>query len=397
MKKYLYPANIMTVKKDFESWSVIACDQFTSNAAYWKECRSLTDGKATAYDLILPEIYLEKDNSRLIATVNDNMNRYLASDVFTTYENSMIYVERTQPDNRVRHGIVGMVDLEDYSYEKSAKTLIRATEQTVPERLPVRIEIRKNAPLELTHVMLLINDPDDSVISVAKNSKGEIPKIYDFDLMQGGGHIKGYLLNEKYCDMINAALAMLAKGSDPLLFAVGDGNHSLATAKECYRLDPTPLSRYALVEVVNIHDQALDFEPIYRVIFGVDTGDVISEAKKFFASEITPDTQNITIITKEGEKIIAAPKDGSLPVSQVQRFLEDYMSNHTGCFIDYIHGIDEVNELCTKENTVGFVFDTMKKSELFESVSAGGSLVRKAFSMGEARDKRYYLEARRIK
>lgn len=384
-----YPADILLPKQNFEKWSVVACDQFTSEPEYWKETERLTKGCNSAFNIILPEAFLSNDNTERINCINANMQKYLDNGVFEEYKNAMIFVERRLPKGKVRYGIIGAVDLEEYDFNIGSKSQIRATEGTVLSRIPPRVEIRKEAPIELPHIMLLIDDIKRTVIEPLKNAKLET--LYDFDLMQGGGHLKGSLIPKEMQEDILGSLSALSseQGENPLLFAVGDGNHSLATAKTCYTEDPDNLNRYALVEVVNIHDEALEFEPIYRVLFNADTKDFISALEAEF---------------KEGEKTIEwfTANDGGkvytsgLTVASLQDFIDRYLKANPSVTCDYIHGTKSTLELAKKENAIGLIFDGMDKSELFPFVKDKGSLPRKTFSMGEAESKRYYTEARKI-
>ena len=396
MKKYAFmPADILLPKTGFEKWATIACDQFTSDETYWKNTETFVGDFPSALKLILPEIYLDDEPKKRIESINKTMRQYLDGGVFEKYCNSMIYVERNTSDG-VRKGIVGLINLNDYDYRKGSKTLIRATEETVLERIPPRVKIRKDAPLELPHVMLLIDDPEFQVIEPLNTRKKVLKKIYDFELMQNGGHISGYLLSQKDCDQVGEALDMIAPPSDDrFMFAVGDGNHSLATAKECAKLTDCPEAHYALVEIVNIHDPSLHFEPIYRVVFNVDPKILIDDFNKNFVPD--PNGQHFTIVTKNGIREVSVKASAKLPVGTLQPYLDRYLKNNPEAKIDYIHGEEEVKRLCSAENTVGFIFDGMKKSELFDAIKTDGSLPRKTFSMGHAADKRYYIEARKIK
>ncbi len=396
MKKYLYPANILLPKGDFEKWAVVACDQYTSEPDYWNAVDSFVGNDPSALRITLPEIYLSDNVEKRIDTVNENMKKYLESGVFDTFENSMIYVEREISSGEIRHGIVGAIDLTEYDWHPGAKSLIRATEQTVIERIPPRVEIRKNAPLELPHILILIDDPENKVLGALSSSKDDMKKAYDFSLMQSSGHIEGYFIDEDAQVKINEALAELIS-DDGMLFAVGDGNHSLATAKECYTRDPSELSRYALCEIVNIHDDSLVFEPIYRVVFGVSTEDVLSSIEKHFGAADENSGSKVHLIFGDTEKDIYINTNGSLTVGALQDFIDKYISEHDGASVDYIHGEDVVESLSRKENTIGFIFDGMKKSELFPAIVHDGVLPRKTFSMGHASDKRFYIEARKIK
>ena len=397
-----------------EKWAVVACDQFTSEPEYWARVEETVGEAPSTLNIILPEVYLAETETRLDG-INARMLDY-EKEILQSREDSMIYVERTQSDGTVRHGIVMAVDLEAYDYKKGAKALIRATEATVIERIPPRVAIRRGASIELPHVMLLIDDPEDKVFSVPKAANGEV--IYDFELMLGGGHIKGSLISKEDKDRISKALdslilpeAMLEKYGDdqlaPLLFAVGDGNHSLATAKATYEELKAKIgdaaadhpARYALIEVVNLHDGALKFEPIYRIMTGVDPEDVISSLTAYINTlDGTADAQSIDYLYGDIKGTLAVEKPiQQLAVGTLQIFIDDYIKSHEGAEVDYIHGEDSIKALTQKPNSVGFVFEGMAKDQLFKTVIFDGALPRKTFSMGHAVDKRYYLECRKIK
>ena len=403
-------------KTSFEKWSVVACDQFTSEVGYWHKAEKIVGDAPSTLNMILPEVYLEETADR-IPKINETMEKY-AADMLVSYPDSMIYVERTQSDGTVRRGVVMAVDLEAYDYTKGADSLIRATEATVIERIPPRVAIRRNAPLELPHIMMLIDDPDRTVIEPLEMGKcGEI--VYDFELMLDGGHIKGSLIDDAHKAAIAEALVSLVTPENmkkkygsadlaPLLFAVGDGNHSLASAKATYEELKAKLgaaaadhpARYALVEVVNIHDDALKFEPIYRIVEDVNFEGMLYELKDYsMALGGKAKRQKIKIVLGgeiRGEICVEYPEQ-QLTVGTLQTFLDHYLKIHPQAKIDYIHGEDSVRELTRKTNTVGFLFDGMEKSELFKTVIFDGALPRKTFSMGHAVDKRYYLECRKIK
>ncbi len=419
MKIPFRAGNILIPKKtDMTKWSVVACDQYTSEPEYWNEVTKIVGDAPSTLNLTLPEIYLEEsDVNERIKRINENMNKLLAEDFFNELEDSMIYLERTQSDGKVREGLMGIVDLEDYSYEVGSQTLIRATEKTVIERIPPRVKVRENAKLELPHIMILIDDEKKDIIESLKNKVTETDVVYDFDLMQNGGHIKGYKLNSDVINEIGTKLDKLAdkdyfekkynvhdKGI--LLFAMGDGNHSLATAKACYENLKKTMSkeeylnnpaRYALVELVNLHSSALEFEAINRVVFDVDSKKLVEELTKYYTINEKGNGQEFELITSDGVKklYIENPKS-NIAVGSIQIFLDEYLKNNSGK-IDYIHGDDVTKELTLKGNNVGFIFKPMKKEELFRTVILDGALPRKTFSMGHSYDKRYYLEARKIK
>ena len=409
----LIPKNI-----DMYKWSVVACDQYTSEPDYWNEVKNIVGDSRSTLNLILPEIYLEEsDVSKRIENINKSMEQMLKDDIFTEYKDSMIYLERTQNDGKVREGLMGIVDLEDYSYEVGSQTLIRATEKTVIERIPPRMKVRENALLELPHIMILIDDDKKDIIESLKHKVSDKDVVYDTDLMQKGGHIKGYKLDKETIDEIIRKLELLAdkdnfekkydvKDKGVLLFAMGDGNHSLATAKACYeKLKETMSeeeylnhpSRYALVELVNLHSLALEFEAIHRVLFDVDVNDLLESLYKYYDINENGNGQKFELITKNMDKTlyISNPKS-NISVGSIQLFLDEYLKSHKGK-IDYIHGEDVTRELGLKDGNVGIIFDAMAKEDLFKTVILDGALPRKTFSMGHSHDKRFYLEARKIK
>ena len=413
-------ANILLPKNtEMEKWAVVACDQYTSEPEYWKEVENIVGDAPSTLKITLPEIYLEQDNvQERIANINKEMDHLLSTDFFKTLDNSLIYLERTGADGKVRKGLIGMVDLEDYSYEKGSQSLIRATEGTVLERIPPRVRVRENASLELPHVMLLIDDEKKEIIEGLTDKVTSEDVVYDFDLMQNGGHVKGYKVPENLMDGIFKGLEELAdkdnfeakynvKDKGVLLFSVGDGNHSLATAKACYEnLKKTmseeeaknSLARYALVEVVNLHSDALEFEPIHRVVFGVEPAKMIEEFEKYYDVSRTPGEGQKVEYVYEGKNetlYIKNPKS-NLAVGSLQMFIDTYIKEHGGN-VDYIHGDDVTKELGSKPGNIGFLLPPMAKTELFKTVILDGALPRKTFSMGHSYDKRYYLEARKIK
>jgi len=393
--KNFYPCDFLLPKSDFEKWAVVACDQYTSEPEYWAETKKIAGDKPSALNVILPEVYLSDDDSEQIEKINSNMKKYLEGDVFNCFENTCVYIERTLNDGRVRRGVLGLIDLEDYSYVKGSKALIRATEETVLERIPPRVNIRKGASLELPHIMLLIDDINRTVIEPLDGKKASFDVLYDFDLMQNAGHIKGYALKDEALEGVQLALDNLANASsDGFLYAMGDGNHSLASAKECYNQGKGP--RYALAEVVNIHDASLEFEPIYRVLFGVEPEKVINDFVNSLGGEYEGEGAQKFICTYGNKtKEISVKGTGKLCIATLQSFLDGYIKN-TDIKVDYIHGENSVCELSKKKDTLGFIFSGMEKSELFPAIIEDGSLPRKTFSMGHADDKRFYLEARKI-
>ncbi len=401
---------------DMQKWSVVACDQYTSEPAYWEAVQSFVDGAPSTLSLVFPEIYLEEADADLrIQTIDRTMDDYVKSGILKETGPCFVYVERTLKDGRVRKGLVGMVDLEAYDFAPGAKPPVRATEGTVLERIPPRVKIRKDALLELPHVMLLIDDAKKTVIEPLAQKKAEFTKLYDFDLMMDSGHIAGYQVSKDAANAVHSALDALGdkdafykkygpQTGDVLLFAVGDGNHSLATAKTCYEAVKAEIGeaaakklpcRYALTEVVNLHDAALEFEPIHRIVFGVCPEDFFAALKSFYELMPGASEKSFTLILngKKQDYTIKNP-NFNLTVGCIQAFLDDYQKTHD-IKVDYIHGADVVESLCGPD-TAGILLPGMEKDDLFKTVVLDGVLPRKTFSMGEACDKRFYLESRKI-
>ena len=418
MEKCFFASDVLMPdfnKYDAKKWAVVACDQFTSEPEYWEKATAIVGDAPSTLNMILPEVYLSETEKR-VPTINETMHTYIR-EVLVSHKDSMIYIERTQSDGSVRHGVLLAVDLEKYEYTKGASSLIRATEATVIERIPPRVAVRRGAEIELPHVMLLVDDPEKTVIEPLASSS-DLRVAYDFELMLGGGHIKGSFVGKSEQARIEAALMALVtdekmaqrygkEGIAPLLFAVGDGNHSLASAKAAYEEVKAKLgadaenhpSRYALCEVVNIHDEALKFEPIYRVVFGVEQESFLAELRKY-ADSLPGEAEAQTVEYFYGEgnegKITFNHPVQQLTVGTLQTFIDAYIKEHKGVEVDYIHGEGSVMALSKKEGAIGFMFGGMEKNQLFKTVIFDGALPRKTFSMGHAEDKRYYLECRTI-
>ena len=418
MSAYFLPADILL--PDFEkysgtAWSVVACDQYTSQPEYWEEVKAKVGDDPSTLNMILPEAYLDQREDRIPA-LHANMDLYV-KEVLINHPNSMFYVERTQSNGKVRRGLIGMVDLEQYDYNKGSRSLIRATEGTVLDRIPPRLDVRRGASLELPHVMLLIDDPEKTVIEPIAARTETLQTVYAFPLMQQSGSVVGRLVDSVGIGRISNALEKLispervraryGEGIAPLLFAVGDGNHSLATAKAAYEEIKAAHgdsalyhpARYALVEVVNLHDDALHFEPIYRVMFNVDPNDVLAKLEQYsfeLSGSAAPQQARFLSATRRGTIHFGAPAE-QLVVGTLQTFIDAYLAEHPEATVDYIHGSKTVEALATKERAVGFLFSGMEKSQLFSAVMRDGALPRKTFSMGAAADKRFYLECRKIR
>ncbi len=400
---------------DPQKWAVIACDQFTSEPEYWQAVSNLVADAPSTLHMFLPEVYLSESEVRLpaIRRAMDQARQTL----LLPHADTMVYVERTQSDGAVRRGIVLAIDLEAYDYRKGSSSLIRATEETVLERIPPRVAIRRQASLELPHIMLLIDDPKGTVIEpLTHHIRGQV--AYDTELMCGGGHLRGIYPDGAQMKQIERALDALItpdameerygkKGLSPLLFAVGDGNHSLASAKATYEELKEQLgaeaaaehpARYALCEVVNIHDPALKFEPIYRVLFGVDPQEVLHALSVYTATLLgDAPAQSTRYIHADGEGTVSIPRPvRQLTVGTLQDFIDTYLKDHPEASVDYIHNEDSLRHLAQKEHAIGFLYDGMAKTQLFPTVMFDGALPRKTFSMGHAADKRYYMECRAI-
>ncbi len=387
-------------KENWSKWAVIACDQFTSEPEYWQAAEQAAAGAMSTLGLILPEVYLGTPAEQVRdSEIQKNMGTIC--DKLRLYPNSMIYLERTLPDGKVRRGIVGKVDLEEYDYSPASKSAIRPTEETVVERIPPRVAVRRRAAVELPHVMLLMDDPENRVIAPLAEKKAEMELLYSFQLMQGGGYAAGYRI---YGNVQSVLLSSLAdyetQRQGSVVYAVGDGNHSLASAAAYYAELKDTLgaeaakahpARYALVEIVNLYDPSLEFEPIYRLLKNCDAADVLAELEKSAAGVGTT-----TAITRTGERTVTLPGGHALDVGCLQMFIDGYIKSHPGVVCDYIHGADSLRTLAGAEGCLGFFCTGVDKENLFPYVTANGSLPRKTFSMGEAKSKRYYLEARKI-
>jgi len=416
------PADILLPQDcEYSKWAVVACDQYTSQPEYWSRVERYVGSSPSALRLILPESCLDGPNVETdIMEINNTMTRYLREGRFRELPNALIYVERTLKNGTLRRGLVGAVDLERYDYEPGTATAVRATEGTVMSRIPPRVAVRKNAPIELPHIMLLCDDPEKTVIEPLSRRKDKMTVLYDFDLMEHSGHLAGWLLDGESMALVAGALQVLntpqalrarygLAGDEPAFqFAVGDGNHSLATAKECYERQKRYVNedkwedlpaRYALCEVVNLHDDSLEFEPIHRVAFHVKGKDLLGTLLQAFpgAHEGEGEGHTIHYVWAEGAGAVTIPHPAhQLPVGTLQSFLDDYIPAHGGG-LDYIHGADVAAQLGRGSGNMAFLLRAMGKEELFPTVLHDGVLPRKTFSMGEAHDKRFYLEARRIR
>ena len=418
---------------DLTKWAVIACDQFTSEPEYWQKVEALVGDKPSTYNLILPEVFLEKPGEAArIKIIQEKMLDYLQNNILEPRE-GLIYVERTV-DGKTRRGLMLCLDLECYDFTKGSASLVRATEGTIVERLPPRMKIRTGAALEIPHIMVLIDDPQRTVIEPVEKAKPGLEKIYDFDLMLASGHLTGYAVSESLEAQVVASLRGLAnpeifaakysltREKPVLLFAMGDGNHSLATAKAVWeRMKPEVgldhPARYALIELENVHDEGLNFEPIHRVLFGLKKNIYAALqqyfGKNFSLAHVASSEEMIRRVdnARGPKQAIGVVSDGGwvsfgvieidhpasvLPVGTLQTFLDTFLQEHGADRLDYIHGGESVCKLGAQPGNAGFYVPGMHKSDLFKTVIQDGALPRKTFSMGEAREKRFYMEARKI-
>lgn len=419
---------------ELAKWACVACDQYTSQPDYWNKVEQIVGDSPSTLRLMLPEIYLEKEGeAERIVNIRKAMKDYMAEGILENRGEGFVFTRRSV-DGKTRNGLVVALDLECYDYSKGSTTLIRATEGTIVERIPPRLKIREGAPLELPHILVLIDDEKKTVIEPIAEKLSEIEQLYDFDLMMEGGHIEGWLVNDE--NMVKSVIDALTALVDPnkygtemppLLFAMGDGNHSFATAKANWEKLKATLpeeerinhpARYALVELENVHDDGIVFEPIHRVVFNVNVPAFLDSLKaklkeqngecdiEFYACENcmakaekeAPDGAHVIPVIIEGKKGLIMVKHpvAQLEVGTLQNALDILLKQTEGASIDYIHGEPVVNELGSKPGNIGFLLPPMEKSAFFRTVVFDGALPRKTFSMGEAHEKRYYLECRKI-
>jgi len=423
---------------DLSRWAVIACDQFTSEPEYWQRVKEFVGQAPSALNLIYPEVYLgEAQADSRIAQIRKHMQLYLQNKIFGEAL-GFVYVER-QTDSGIRKGLMVCLDLEHYDFTKGSKSLIRATEGTILSRIPPRVKIREGAPLEIPHIMVLIDDAENTVIGPLTVQEASLKKLYDFELMMGSGRVSGYRVDDGRLEKgivsglqaladpkVFAAKYGLKRGTPILLYAMGDGNHSLATAKTIWEKTKERATnkeavmrlpiRYALVELVNLHDPALVFEPIHRVIFDLVPGrNLIGDMERYYRGRFrytecqSPEEvmamvdrqkgspHRVGLVTSTGFGAIEVFKpDSNLPVGTLQNFLDAFIEEKGAREIDYVHGTEPVIRLGSRSGCAGLYLPAMDKSELFKTVILDGALPRKTFSMGEAREKRFYMEARKL-
>ena len=393
-----------------DNWAVVACDQFTSQPEYWKEVREQVGDKPSAYHITFPEAELGKNEDARIASINDHMKRYLEGDVFRRFPNAYVYVERRLFDGSVRRGVVGVIDLEEYDYQSDAASAVRATEQTVVVRIPPRVRIRRGAALETSHVMLLMDDASGRVLDSLEKKKAALPQVYRFSLMQGGDAVEGRLVQGKDAEALDAALEAYEQdtrerfaetGKAPLLYAVGDGNHSLAAAKTCWeRLKQARPelagtqhpARYAMVELQNIRDACQKFEPIHRLLTDVPVNKLLLAAKDVCGPG------GLLVDWQAGERqgtLFLDKGKGTMAVAILQPLLDRFL-HESGGSIDYVHEEDTAVRLAKRIGSIAFLMPKISKDDFFRGIVMDGVMPRKTFSMGHAWEKRYYLECRRI-
>lgn len=399
---------ILLPSKDIDptKWAVIACDQFTSQPDYWERLDDLVGDAKSTLKLIYPEAYLERDDKEArTQAINDTMQEYLAQGVFSEVED-FVLVDRQITDGRHRIGLMISVDLDDYEYTPFNTALIKATEKTVVERLPARIAVRKGASIELPHIMLLMDD-DKDILGQLYANRDSMDKLYDFTLNMGGGRLVGYRVKDS--EKVRSRLEELASGEvskskygveQSIMFVVGDGNHSLATAKECWEnikktLTPeqtlTHPARYALCELVNLHDSSLEFSPIHRVMFNVG-----EEFISYLQDRLVGDDTTIANY-KDKQYLLHINSSPSDAIADIQQAIDDYLATHSKAYVDYVHGEEYTLDVARSNDAVAIFMPTISKQSLFGYVARRGVLPRKSFSMGHAEDKRYYMEAKLIK
>lgn len=417
---------------DLRRWAVIACDQYTAQPEYWQQVQQLVGDAPSTLQMIFPEAYLSQaDAPARIARIQQTMRRHLDEGRLLEHAGA-VYVER-RIGTRVRRGLMLELDLEHYDFRPDSTSLIRPTEGTIVERLAPRIEVRRDASLELPHILVLIDDPAGTVIEPLAAERTQLQALYDSELMLGGGRVAGFAVDAARAERAVRALAALgdptafaarygvAAGTPPMLFAVGDGNHSLATAKAIWEQHKAQVgaehpSRYALVEVENIHDAALDFAPIHRLLLGV-SADLRQALAQAFGAHLTLSEQPSAQAMRERVQAAPAPHQAvgligpgarhavaeladppaALAVASFQPVIDRFVAQRGAAEVDYVHGDDALEQLALREGCLGLHFPVVPKSELLRRVVHEGPLPRKTFSMGEADEKRFYVEARRIR
>jgi len=389
LKSCFHPADILFPKEEeLDKWAVIACDQFSSEPEYWNSVRSIVGNAKSTLHMILPEAELTAHPEERITQLCSTMQKYLDEGVFAEYEDAFVYVERTLLDGKVRKGLVGAIDLDACGPDGS----IRATERTVAERVPPRVAIRHDAPVEFPHVQMLCNDFDNIIFGYVESIRDRLPRLYDFELMEDGGRIQGWLIQDPWMSVLQEQIQAYCDRCDEISIVIGDGNHSVVAAQVCHQERPEcDNARYMLVELLNLHDEAVVFEPIHRVIKNTDVKKLLKDIESCCSPDGTPirwysgnECGQVTLDTAD-----------ALTIAVLQDFLDRWLAEHPG-EADYIHGDDSLIALSSVSNSIGFLLPGMEKEKLFPYISNGQLLPRKAFSLGHAREKRYYLEGKKI-
>ncbi len=404
----IMPADIYLPAKhvDPAKWAVVACDQYTSQKDYWEKAEAIVSDAPSTLRIIQPEIYLA-EAEKTIPLIRSAMKEYLEKGVIEPRVRDGFILTERRTESGARLGLIAAVDLDQYDYAPGVQPLIRATEGTITERIPPRVKIRDGALIESPHIMMLIDDPECLTVEAIYAAVREDEPLYDFELMLGGGHLRGWsVTKDEHLNMLSDALGVLNARADGFLYAVGDGNHSLATAKACWEkckqtLDQseweTHPAKYALCEIVNLHSPALVFEPIHRVLFSADADSVLHNFTAYLQKKglTAVEGRDIVFVSGEKETGISVSGEQALPVAILQPFLDEYLKEHSEIHIDYVHGEEAVRSLAVNKNT-GILLGAIDKGLLFPSIRSGGVLPRKTFSMGEAHEKRYYMEVRKI-
>lgn len=392
---------------DYSKWAVVACDQFTSQVKYWEALSNYVGKESSVLNIIYPEVYLEeKDPQKRIDNINRTMEKYLKDGVFKEIKDSFVLIKRDTKFDHSRLGLVVAVDLEDYCFTHPSNATIKSTEGVVIERIPPRLKIRENAPIELPHIILLIDDRKKMVIEPLYAKKEKLEKLYDFDLNMNGGHLEGYRVDAKeVIDIFNeyekSIQNLYGDDKNEFIFAVGDGNHSLATAQAHWNNVKATLTeeekknhpaRYALCEIENLHDEGIEFEPIHRFVFNVNSEDLFN----YMASKLSG-TSTLDMFTTYQNFTLNVDENSAKAISDIQAVLDEYVKEHKEASIDYIHGLDNLASIASENKGVAIIMPKIKKDELFPYVLKNGTLCRKSFSMGEAQEKRYYVEGKKIK
>lgn len=398
-------------EKYLNQWAVIACDQYTSQPEYWERVKQNVGDAPSTLQMILPEAQLGQGNQEKIERIHNTMSEYCTLPILRCFPHSFVYVERTMSNGAIRRGVVGVIDLEHYEYTDKSSASIRATEKTVLERIPPRKAVRQDSQLDMSHVILLADDPKDSILGYLESSRNKLPHLYDFDLMEEGGHISGWLVEKEFAAMLEDRITRYEQerkqqceqlGCSALCYAVGDGNHSLASAKACYEklrmeksaeeLQDSPL-RYALVELENIRDEVQDFEPIHRIISVEQLEEFLNLMNQQCGAS---DGYPVKWYAGNQTGCIYLDRDkGKSAVSIVQNFLDQNLQD-TAKQLDYIHGEDVVQSLAKKSHKLGLVLPAIPNEHFFEDLVVDGVLPRKTFSVGHAQEKRFYLETRKL-